>query len=70
MRARNAGIKKLIIPSHSSYARVSEDQDAIEEYLKKYGARQLTVADNTGKVFIFNGRGNRRKKAGFVIDRQ
>ena len=51
MRARNAEIKKLIIPAHSSYARVSPDQDAINEYLKKHGARQ---AVNTGKVFGFN----------------
>lgn len=56
MRARNAGIKKLIIPAHSSYARVSPDQDAIDEYLEKHGARQ---AVNTGKVYSFNGRGKR-----------
>lgn len=51
MRARNAGIKKLIIPAHSSYARTSKDQDAIDEYYKQHGARQ---AANTGKVFNFN----------------
>ena len=51
MRKRNAGIKKLIMPAHSTYARVSPDQAAIDEYLKKYGARQ---AVNTGKVFSFN----------------
>lgn len=52
MRARNAGIKKLIIPAHSSYARVSPDQDAIDKFLKEHGARQ---AVNTGKVMKFNG---------------
>ena len=51
MRARNAGIKKLIIPAHSSYARVSKDQAAIDEYIEKYGVRQ---AVNSGKVFGFN----------------
>ena len=56
MRTRNAGIKKLRIPAHSSYARVSPDQDAIEEYIKQHGVRE---AVNTGKVFTFNGRGNR-----------
>lgn len=54
MRARNAQIKKLIMPAHSSYARVSKDQAAIDEYLEKHGAKQ---AVNTGKVFSFNGRG-------------
>lgn len=58
MRARNAGIKKLIIPAHSSYARVSPDQDAIDEYIKQHGVKE---AVNTGKVFSFNGRGNRSK---------
>lgn len=48
MRARNAGIKKLIIPAHSSYARVSPDQDAIDEYIKQHGVKE---AVNTGKVF-------------------
>ena len=56
MRARNAEIKKLIIPAHSSYARVSEDQAAIDKFLKEHGARQ---AVNTGKVYSFNGRGKR-----------
>ena len=51
MRKRNAEIKKLILPEHSSYARVSKDQAAIDEYLKRYGARQ---AVNSGKVFSFN----------------
>lgn len=51
MAARNAGIKKLIMPEHSTYARVSKDQAEIDEYLKKYGARQ---AVNSGKVFSFN----------------
>lgn len=51
MRKRNAEIKKLILPEHSSYARVSKDQAEIDEYLKRYGARQ---AVNTGKVFSFN----------------
>ncbi len=51
MSKRNAEIKKLIMPAHSSYARVSKDQAAIDEYLEKYGARQ---AVNTGKVFGFN----------------
>lgn len=51
MRARNAGIKKLIIPAHSSYARVSKDQAAIDKFLKEHGARQ---AVNTGKVMKFN----------------
>ena len=40
MAARNAGIKKLIMPEHSTYARVSKDQAEIDEYLKRYGARQ------------------------------
>lgn len=56
MRARNAQIKKLIMPAHSSYARVSKDQAAIDEYLEKHGAKQ---AVNTGKVYSFNGRGKR-----------
>ena len=51
MAARNAGIKKLIMPEHSTYARVSPDQAEIDEYLKRYGARQ---AVNSGKVFSFN----------------
>ena len=51
MAARNAGVKKLIMPEHSTYARVSKDQAEIDEYLKRYGARQ---AVNTGKVFSFN----------------
>ena len=51
MRKRNAEIKKLILPEHSSYARVSKDQAEIDEYLKKYGVRQ---AVNSGKVFSFN----------------
>lgn len=51
MRKRNAEIKKLILPEHSSYARVSKDQAEIDEYLKRYGARQ---AVNSGKVFSFN----------------
>ena len=56
MRARNAEIKKLIIPAHSSYARQSADQEAIEAYIAKHGVRQ---AVNTGKVYSFNGRGKR-----------
>lgn len=56
MRARNAGIKKLIIPAHSSYARVSPDQDAIDEYIKQHGVKE---AVNTGKVFGFNNRHKR-----------
>ena len=51
MGARNAEVKKLIMPAHSSYARVSKDQAEIDEYLKRYGARQ---AVNSGKVFSFN----------------
>ena len=51
MAARNAGVKKLIMPEHSTYARVSKDQAEIDEYLKRYGARQ---AVNSGKVFSFN----------------
>ena len=51
MAARNAGIKKLIMPAHSSYARISKDQAAIDEYIEKHGARQ---AVNSGKVFSFN----------------
>ena len=51
MAARNEGIKKLIMPEHSTYARVSKDQAEIDEYLKRYGARQ---AVNSGKVFSFN----------------
>ena len=51
MRARNAEVKKLIMPAHSSYARVSPDQAAIDEYIEKHGVRQ---AVNTGKVFGFN----------------
>lgn len=61
MRVKNAGIFKLNMPAHQSYARVSEDQDAIDEYLAKHGARE---AKNTGKVFSFNGRGNRSKGHG------
>lgn len=56
MRQRNAGIKKLIIPAHSSYARVSKDQSAIDEYIAQHGVKE---AVNTGKVFSFNGRSNR-----------
>lgn len=56
MKARNAGITRINLPPMSSYARVSDDQKAIDEYLEKYGARQLTVADNTGKVTHFNGK--------------
>ena len=52
MKPRKAGIKKLIIPAHSSYARVSPDQAAIDKYLKEHGARQ---AVNTGKIMKFNG---------------
>lgn len=44
--------KKLIIPAHSSYARVSADQAAIDKYLKEHGVRQ---AVNTGKIMKFNG---------------
>ncbi len=39
------------MPAHSSYARVSKDQAAIDEYIEKYGVRQ---AVNSGKVFGFN----------------
>lgn len=52
MRARKAGIKKLIMPAHSSYARVSPDQEAIDKFLKEHGARQ---AVNTGRIMKFNG---------------
>lgn len=52
MRAKNAEVKKLIMPAHSSYARVSPDQAAIDKFLKEHGARQ---AVNTGKVMKFNG---------------
>ena len=52
MKPRKAGIKKLIIPAHSSYARVSPDQAAIDKHLKEHGARQ---AVNTGKIMKFNG---------------
>lgn len=52
MRARNAEVKKLIMPAHSSYARVSSDQAAIDKYLKEHGAKK---AVNTGKVMKFNG---------------
>ncbi|MGP5547833.1 hypothetical protein [Psychrobacter alimentarius] len=62
MRQRNAGIKKLRMPAHQSYARVSPNQAEIDEYIAKHGVRQLTKEDNTGKVFIFNGRGNRTKR--------
>lgn len=62
MRQRNAGIKKLRMPAHQSYARVSPNQAEIDEYIEKHGVRQLTKEDNTGKVFIFNGRGNRTKR--------
>lgn len=40
----------------STYPRVSPDQAAIDEFYKQHGATQ---AVNTGKVFSFNGRGNR-----------
>lgn len=52
MKPRKAGIKKLIMPAHSSYAQVSADQAAIDKYLKEHGARQ---AVNTGKIMKFNG---------------
>lgn len=58
MRQRNAQVKKLKMPAHNSYARVSPDQDAIDEFYEKHGARE---AVNTGKVFSFNGRGNRSR---------
>lgn len=51
MSAAKAGIKKLIMPSHSSYSRQSADQEAIEAYIAKHGVRE---AKNTGKVFSFN----------------
>lgn len=54
-RARNAGITKLNMPAMNTYQRKSPDQDAIDEYLKKHGARQLTSKDNSGKVTHFNG---------------
>ena len=56
MRARNAEVKKLIMPAHSSYARVSPDQAAIDDFYKQHGAKE---AENTGKVFSFNNRGKR-----------
>lgn len=52
MRAKNAEVKKLIMPAHSSYARVSPDQAAIDKFLKEHGARP---AVNTGKIMKFNG---------------
>ena len=52
MRARKAEVKKLIMPAHSSYARVSPDQEAIDKFLKEHGAR---LAVNTGKIMKFNG---------------
>ena len=58
MRARNAGILKLNMPAHSSYARKSADQDAIEKYLAEHGAKQ---AVNTGIVFSFNGNSGRKR---------
>lgn len=33
MRQRNAGIKKLRMPAHQSYARVSPNQAEIDEYI-------------------------------------
>ena len=58
--AKNAGIKKLIMPEHSTYARVSRDQAEIDEYYRKYGARQ---AVNSGKVFSFNNVGIEKRGA-------
>ena len=66
MRARNAQVLKLKMPAHSTYARQSADQEAIDEYLEKHGAKQ---AVNTGKVYSFNGRGKRSVGNG-VHDRQ
>lgn len=40
----------------STYARVSPDQAAIDEFYKQHGAKE---AENTGKVFSFNNRGKR-----------
>jgi len=53
MIAKNAEVKKLIMPAHSSYARKSEDQEAIDKHIKEHGVKE---AVNTGKVFSFNGR--------------
>ena len=61
MRARNAEVLKLKMPPHQSYARQSADQAAIDKHLAEHGAKQ---AVNTGKVFSFNGRGNRSKGYG------
>ena len=58
MRARNAEVLKLKMPPHQGYARQSPDQEAIDKHLAEHGAKQ---AVNTGKVFSFNGRGNRIK---------
>ena len=49
MRARNAH-------KRSTYARVSKDQAAIDEFYKQHGAKE---AENTGKVFGFNNRHKR-----------
>ena len=40
----------------STYARVSLDQAAIDEFYKQHGAKE---AENTGKVFGFNNRHKR-----------
>ena len=40
----------------STYARVSPDQAAIDEFYKQHGAKE---AENTGKVFGFNNRHKR-----------
>lgn len=40
----------------STYARISADQAAIDEFYKQHGAKE---AKNTGKVFGFNNRNKR-----------
>lgn len=59
MRAKNAGILKLKMPAHQTYARKSADQDAIDKYYKEHGAKE---AVNTGIVFSFNGNSGRKKR--------
>lgn len=59
MRAKNAGSYKLNMPAHSSYAKKSADQDAIDKHIKEHGTKE---AVNTGIVFSFNGNSGRKKR--------
>lgn len=62
MRARNAGIYKTPLANTQAYAKQSADQAEVDRWLKENKAKQLTSADNTGKVFSFNGTSGRKKR--------